>query len=176
KAFIGLVTLGHQLGYFNILATYMAILLMLSATMFFAERGLKVLLAASILLWLLAGTFVIDMPNYPKEGGWFFNPFTWQLLFVIGFIFGQWARTGVSLAFNPLLYGLADAYLIVAAIWVWFQLWEGKPYIPLLPVRLWDFDKGYVSLTRLLHVLALAYAVMLSPLGAWMRRIPPSNP
>jgi hypothetical protein len=174
-SFIGIVTMGHQLGYFNILPMYMGILSMLPIMMWLAERGLKVLLIASIALWLIAGTFVIDMPNYPKEGGWFFNPLPWQLLFVIGFIFGQWARQGKSLAFSATLYKLAVVYLIVAFVWVWFRLWWLVPHIP-LPLALWDFDKTYVSLPRLFHVLALAYVVMMSPLGEWMRRIPPSNP
>jgi hypothetical protein len=175
RSFIGIVTMGHQLGYFNILPMYMGILLMLPAIMWLAERGLKVLLIASIALWLIAGTFVIDMPNFPKEGGWFFNPLPWQLLFVIGFIFGQLARQGKSLAFNPTLYKAAVVYLIVSFVWVWFRLWWLTPQIP-LPLALWDFDKTYVSIPRLFHVLALGYVVVMSPLGAWMHRIPPSNP
>jgi hypothetical protein len=175
ESFVGIVTMGHQLGYFNILPMYMGILLMLPLIMWLAGHGLKVLLAASALLWLIAGAFVIDMPNYPKEGGWFFNPLPWQLLFVIGFILGQRSRQGKTLAFSSTLYRISLAYLIIAFFWVGFQLWEFKPWMP-LPPALWDFDKTYVSLPRLFHVLALAYVVMMSPIGEWMRRIPAANP
>jgi hypothetical protein len=38
---------------------------------------------ASIALYLLARHFDWDLPSYPS-GVWYFNPFCWQLLFVLG--------------------------------------------------------------------------------------------
>ena len=38
---------------------------------------------ASIALYLAARHFHLNLPSYPS-GEWFFNPFTWQLLFVLG--------------------------------------------------------------------------------------------
>jgi hypothetical protein len=175
KAFPGIIGLGHQLGYFNILPMYMVILAMLPVMMWLAKRGLSLLLGASIVLYLVAGWFVIDMPNFPKEGGWFFNPFAWQLLFVVGFILGQRTREGKVFAYNPWLFWGSVVYLVVAGIWTWFGLWGYQPHLP-IPKTLWDFDKTYVAFPRLFHVLALAYVVMMSPVGQWMKRIPASNP
>ena len=50
---------------------------------------------------------------------------------------------------------------------------ELRPHLP-IPDTLWDFDKTYVAFPRLFHVLALAYVVMMSPIGQWMKLIPPS--
>ena len=102
----------------------------------------------------------------PRHGGWFFNPFAWQLLFVIGFILGQCQRAAESrLPFNPLaLLGLRPSIWSLAYFWVPFDwLINFQPHRA--AATIWGFDKGYVALPRLLHVLALGYVVMMSPLG-----------
>lgn len=190
RGIIGLVTLGHQLGYFNILPMYMAILASLPLIMWLGRRSLNLLLAVSLIVWALAGWFAIDFPNYPGQAprdfldlvtdpgkdGWFFNPFAWQALFVIGFILGEWQRRGDTLRFNPWIFAAAAAYLVLAYFYYpldWFFHKSGIGND--LPLRLWGFDKGYVGVPRFLHVLALGYVVMMSPLGRLMHRIPASN-
>jgi hypothetical protein len=174
RGFVGLVTLGHQLGYFNILPMYMALLLMLPAIMVLARNSLLLLLAVSLSLWFLTGVFAIDMPNYPMPGGWFFNPFAWQLLFVVGFILGQRQREGKAMPYSRLLYGLCLLYLVLAWWWVPFDWLINFSGIK-LPSTIWSLDKGFVAWPRLLHVLALGYVVMMSPLGKLMHHIPKSN-
>jgi hypothetical protein len=107
-------------------------------------------------------------------GGWFFNPFAWQLLFVIGFILGQRQRDKKPMPFSPWLFGLAALYLALAYWWVPFDWLINFSGIQ-LPATIWSFDKGFVAWPRLLHVLALGYVVMMSPLGRLMHRIPTSN-
>jgi hypothetical protein len=174
RGVIGLVTLGHQLGYFNILPMYMALLLMLPLFMVLARYSLSLLLAVSVTLWLATGVFALNVPNYPMPGGWFFNPLAWQLLFVIGFILGQRQRENRPMPFSGLLYGLCVAYLLLAYWWVPFDWLINFSGIK-LPATVWSFDKGFVAWPRLLHVLALAYVVMMSPLGRLMHLIPASN-
>lgn len=174
RGLIGLVTLGHQLGYFNILPMYMALLLMLPLFMVLARYGLALLLAVSVTLWFATGVFALDVPNYPMPGGWFFNPLAWQLLFVVGFILGQRQRENRPMPFSGVLYGLCVAYLLLAYWWVPFDWLINFSGIK-LPSTIWSFDKGFVAWPRLLHVLALAYVVMMSPLGRLMHRIPASN-
>ncbi|WP_119389221.1 OpgC family protein [Taklimakanibacter lacteus] len=175
-AFVGMVLLGHQLGYFNILPMYMVFLALLPVMMWLARMSRALLFAASLVLWLAAGWYGLNIPNYPIPGGWFFNPFAWQLLFVIGFISGLWSREGRMPEFNPLLFWLCIAWLVFACAWVRLGYSAWKPADTLIPQRLWNFDKTYFALPRLLHILALAYVVMISPFGEWLRRIPPSNP
>jgi len=174
RGFVGLVTLGHQLGYFNILPMYMVLLVMLPAMMALARLSLVLLLAVSVTLWLLTGIFAIDLPNYPMPGGWFFNPFAWQLLFVIGFILGQRQRMQKHMPFSRWLYGVAALYLALAYWWVPFDWLINFSGIK-LPATIWGFDKGFVAWTRLLHVLALGYVVMMSPMGRIMHQIPKTN-
>ena len=174
RGFIGLAVLGHQLGYFNILPMYMAILATVPLIMLIAHRSLALLLALSVALWLVASLFVIDLPNYPLVGGWFFNPFAWQLLFVIGFILGQRQRKGWAMPWSWPLFIACSAYLVLAFVWRPFD-WLIN-FVDLgLPPTLWGFDKTYVAWPRLLHVLALGYVVMMSPLGQWMKHISPAN-
>jgi hypothetical protein len=174
RGFVGLVSLGHQLGYFNILPMYMALLLMLPVMMALARLSLSLLLAVSVTLWLLTGFFALDLPNYPMPGGWFFNPFAWQLLFVIGFILGQRQREDRPMPFSRPFYWICVLYLALAYWWVpfdWFINFSGIK----LPATIWSFDKGFVAWTRLLHVLALGYVVMMSPAGRLMHHIPKTN-
>lgn len=175
-AFIGMVLLSHQLGYFNILPMYVCFLAMLPAMMWLARVSLKLLLSASFLLWLVAGWYGINVPNYPVPGGWFFNPFAWQLLFVIGFIAGQWWREGHALPFSPWLFWLSVAYLILSCAWIKLGYSAWGPAETLIPQHLWNFEKTYLALPRIAHILALAYVVMMSPLAEWLRRIPVANP
>jgi len=176
SAFVGMVLLGHQLGYFNILPMYMVFLALLPAMMWLAEMSPRLLFAASFSLWLAAGWFGLNIPNTPIPGGWFFNPFAWQLLFVIGFIAGLWWREGRMPVFDARLFWLAVAYLVFAFAWIRLGYSAWKPAETLIPQHLWNFDKTYLAVPRLLHILALAYVVMISPLGEALRRIPPSNP
>jgi hypothetical protein len=174
RGFLGLAALGHQLGYFNILPMYMTLLVMLPAMMVLARLSLTLLFAVSVTLWLLTGLFAFDVPNFPMPGGWFFNPFAWQLLFVIGFILGQWQREQKPMPYSPWLFGLAALYLVLAYWWVPFDWLINFSGIK-LPATIWSFDKVFVAWPRLLHVLALGYVVMMSPLGSLMRRIPKSS-
>ncbi len=174
RGFIGLIALGHQLGYFNILPMYMVLLLMLPAFMVLARLSLSLLLAVSVTLWFASAIFAFDVPNYPMPGGWFFDPFAWQLLFVIGFVLGQRQRQAIVMPFSPLIYGLSVAYLLLAYWWVpfdWLIHFSGID----LPGRLWGFEKGFVAWPRLLHVLALGYVVMMSPMGRLMHLIPKTH-
>jgi hypothetical protein len=174
RGFIGLITLGHQLGYFNILPMYMGLLLMLPAIMVLARLSLPLLLVVSVTLWFATALFALDVPNYPMPGGWFFNPLAWQLLFVIGFVLGQRQREAQPMPFSRLLYGLCVLYLLFAYWWVPFDWLINYSGID-LPGRIWGFEKGYVAWPRLLHVLALGYVVMMSPLGRLMHLIPKTN-
>ncbi|WP_162918632.1 OpgC family protein [Taklimakanibacter deserti] len=173
---VGMVLLGHQLGYFNILPMYMFFLGVLPVMMWLARVSLKLLFAVSLALWLAAGWYGLNIPNYPIPGGWFFNPFAWQLLFVMGFIAGQWWRDGRLPAFDPRLFWLSVAYLVFSCAWIKLGYSAWKPAQTLIPQHLWNFDKTYLALPRILHILALSYVVMISPFGEWLRRIPASNP
>ncbi len=65
-ALFGIATLGHQLGYNNILSMYAAVLLLLPALLLVGRLfGLGAMVAVSGGLWLAAGLLRIGPPNYP---------------------------------------------------------------------------------------------------------------
>jgi hypothetical protein len=178
RAFIGLAGATHQLGYFNILPMYMVLLFMLPAMMWLAVQHVGLLIAASLTLWFSAAFFTLDMPNYPNLGGWFFNPFAWQVLFVVGLVLGIMVRQYKRMFYSNTLMVVSGLYCLAAAIWVQFDMWYLLPRLP--EEHLWAhhflyFDKSYVSVPRLLHVLALSYLIMMSPIGEWMKKVPASN-
>lgn len=172
---IGVAMLGVQLGYFNVLPMYMVLLALLPAMMGIAQRfGLKALLGASIALWFLAGTFAIDMPKYPEQGGWFFNPFAWQILFTGGFVLGVLWRRGWSFGIPRWMAWGAAAFALLALIVVQTRSWALLPALP-HPHLLWGFEKGYVPLPRLLHVCALGVLLFATPLWGALAKIPPTT-
>jgi hypothetical protein len=139
-----------------------------------AWRSPRLLLALSLLLWLVAAQFRVTLPNYPMPGGWFFNPFSWQLLFVIGLLTGIAFKDGRR--FVPVrlwLQLLAGAYLLLAllaaridavgstfghSLWLLQELGA--------PRWITVFDKSFLHLPRLLHILALAYLLSTLPVVA----------
>ncbi len=177
RGLVGIALLTHQLGYHNILPMYVCLLLAVPAIMLLARAGLGVLLAASLAVYLLAQVFLLSPPNWPGEGGWFFNPVTWQLLFVAGFIAGIRMRQGrTPVPYHPLLWWSALAYLAVALVWHRWNLYGSLPEIPLVPHQMQVNEKPWLALPRLAHVLALAYVVGHSRLIRWIGRAGGANP
>lgn len=175
EALLGLVTLGHQLGYNNILSMYAVVLLMLPAFLLLMRFGLGALLAVSFALWLGAGLWRVGPLSYPQEGLWFLNPLSWQFLFVIGLAGAVHVRRGGAIPFVPWLAAAALAYVVVAFAWIRIPLW-GIDVSMGLPAVLTGFDKTFLSAPRLLHVLAAAYLIVaIAPLNA-LARTDPRNP
>lgn len=159
SALAGVFSLGHQLGYFNILPLYMALLAATPLMMWLASISRGLLLGCSIAVWLAAGLWQINLPNWPTPGGWFLNPFSWQLVFAIGLLAGMSAKQGRKLVgFDPLLFWGSVAFLAYALFIVRFGFWNMAVHEG-IPTFIGAFDKTYLSLQRLLHVLCLAYVL-----------------
>lgn len=176
---VGIPLLTHQLGYLNILPLYTMLLL---ATPVFLLIGLRrpwLLLALSVALWMAAGQFRLNFPNFPTSGGWFFNPLSWQILFVLGLLSGAAMKVGKRfIPYQPVLFGLAAAFLVFVLLWIKLPpLGEaGRHVLTLLsdagaPFYVTWFDKTFLALPRLLHAMALFYVLGHLPL---MRTLAPS--
>ena len=156
-ATLGLVSLGHQLGYFNILPLYMILILCVPALLWLATIDCRLMLACSALIYMLVRLFDWNLPSWPAPGAWFFDPFAWQLLFAIGIAVGLNLRKGPVPVSRPLLVvaALIVATSVVAATngfggtpGVWENLRNGL-----------DLGKSQLGLVRLIHFIALAYLV-----------------
>ncbi|MER8973894.1 MULTISPECIES: OpgC family protein [unclassified Mesorhizobium] len=175
QVLVGIVTLGHQLGYNNILPVYAALLLMAPVFLLFISYRPLAALAVSAALWLVAGIYQIAPPNYPEPGFWFLNPLSWQLLFNIGMASVLHVRRGGTIPVNRWLVGAAAAYVLTALVWVHSPLWGHVSWLD-LPVVLTGFDKTFLSLPRLLHILAISYLVVALPFVSTLFRTGRDNP
>jgi hypothetical protein len=168
-----LLLLGHQIGYNNILPMYGALLLMVPLMLLLEAYSPLLLLAVSGGVWFVAGVYRIAPHNMLLDGYWFLNPLSWQFLFAIGVVGMMHVRRGGSLPRHPALLALSVMYIIISFVWVMFKLWSIGNIMASsgLPLVLVGFDKTFLSLPRLLHVLALAYLVVNIPvISGWLRR------
>ncbi|WP_192182640.1 OpgC family protein [Mesorhizobium amorphae] len=175
EVLIGIVTLGHQLGYNNILPVYAVLLLLAPLFLLFVSYRPLAALAVSGALWLLAGIYQIAPPNYPEPGFWFLNPLSWQFLFNIGLAVMLHVRRGGTIPVNRWLVGVAATYVAGALIWVHSPLWGHVSWLD-LPVVLSGFDKTFLSLPRLLHILAVSYLIVAIPAVSNLFRSAPDHP
>jgi hypothetical protein len=160
---LGLLTLTYVPNYFDILPMYLVILGLIPVAMAAAGRGLGLAATGSVALWCLAAVGTLELPAEPwSDRAWFFNPFSWQLLFFAGFAFGRgWLRPP---AFNGKL-ALAAAAVLIAAAPVSCQFgfechaawgtapWLGDAHRALFPL----IDKTHLGPLRIMHFAALAY-------------------
>ena len=166
----------QQLDYVDILPMYLVLLFWTPLALWLAWRAGWLLFGLSVLLWWVTNTYQLNLPNHPNPEGWFFNPLAWQLIFVIGLLIGTATRQGRRLApAHPVLLMIAGAVLILGLAWLqvpvvgdymWGVLWQAQQ--DGTPAYLTSFEKTYLPLPRLVHVLALAYLLSYFPV---MRRI-----
>ncbi len=169
---VGIPILTHQLGYVNILPLYAVLLLAAPGLILAASRWPGATLAGAIAVWVLAGLFRLDLPNFPTKGGWFFNPLAWQILFVLGILTGLAIRRGARfVAVRGWLVVFSAGYLLLSLAWLKIpalteagNAWLGWVSTQGVPFFIRDFDKTYVALPRLLHILSLAYLLSVWPL------------
>ncbi|MEQ3626829.1 MAG: OpgC domain-containing protein [Celeribacter sp.] len=168
---VGIPTLGHQLGYFNILPMYAVLIFCAPLLIALGRRSAPGLMAASVLLWVLAGQFRLNLPNHPNPGGWFFNPVAWQLVFVTGLLTGMALKEGRRfVAYRAWLFWICVALLVGSLAWMKIDVVRdgGRAGLAWLathgaPFYLTSFDKTYLAAPRLLHALALFYVISCLP-------------
>jgi hypothetical protein len=173
-----LLLLGHQIGYNNILPMYAALMVMVPVILFLNARSPLLALAVSGTVWLLAGIYEVAPHNMLIEGYWFLNPLSWQFLFAIGIVSILHVKRGGTIPRHPLLFALAAGYVLLSFVWVTAHLWDLGNYLATLglPPVLTGFDKTFLSLPRLLHVLSLTYLVISIPQLSRMLRRPSDHP
>ena len=172
---IGWVLMSHQLGYFNILPLYVVLLLMAPAFVLLARWSKVAALTLSVAVYFTCLVLELNLPTWPVEGTWFFNPLTWQLLLVLGFLSCEWSRT--SEAFNRWMRRLMPGAVVLAAAGAVVAVWDLKPdpFLVPSPRLLFVFDKSNLSPGRLIHFLALVLAFhrvyeVVAPSIPWLNR------
>ncbi len=176
KGLVALGTLGHQLGYNNILPMYMALMAIAPAVIWLERRNPAMLIAISALIWALAGTWRLGPPRMLEPGIWFFNPLSWQFLFVIGYVGARHIARGGRIGGSPGLLAASITYVLFSALWTIMNLGAQSNLSLGLPFVLTGFDKTYLTGWRLAHTLALTYIFLSVPLLSRMTRLGLDNP
>jgi hypothetical protein len=170
RALLEALTLHFQPAYLNILPLYVTLLLMFAVALPLL-RWPPVLAGLSLAMYLLARIFDINLPSW-TGGGWFFNPFTWQLLFVMGAIlsFAPGERPKRSLPID-----IAAVIVVLFGLIMQWVVWAHPAVLAHWPssiVRvLMDVDKEGLHPFRLLSILALTWltARLVPAHAAWLR-------
>ncbi len=171
RAHIGLVTLTYQLGYFDILPLYVVLTAAAPLIVALAWVDRRLLLAASIGIYVLALVTRYSLPSWPVEGQWFFNPLAWQLIFVLGYLvardegLGAFARRHWSV-----LQVVAWPIVIASAVMMVFDLKPDPTRLP-EPKLLFADVKSFQTPVRLIQFLSLVVVVS-SVHGAIFVRLP----
>lgn len=142
-------------GYLDILPLYIVLLAGFPLVYLAMRRSVWLALGLAVLVWLAANLDNrLNLPNWLDAKGWYFNPFTWQLLFVVGAALAvALQKGGGSLPRNRWLTALSVGYLgfafLQTAPWADWHLPSLRLFAMAAP------DKSSLSPLRLLDILAL---------------------
>lgn len=146
----------------DVLQLFIMLMAFLPIILFGMTRWPRLTLAGSVALYLATREFDWSLSSFPEER-WYFNPFCWQLLFVLGAWFAssgpKYVRLIRSLQDMPALRIAALLYLLFAlTITSAGRMPELAEIIPdtLLGAFL-PSDKENLAPYRILHLLALAF-------------------
>ncbi|MBV8664391.1 MAG: OpgC domain-containing protein, partial [Hyphomicrobiales bacterium] len=159
---VGVALLTHQLGYFNILPLYVVLMAISPLILALAKIEPALALLASGAAYLAVRPFGMHLPNWPEPGGWFLNPFAWQLVFTLGVLAAiRWREDALKRSW--LLWSVCAVVTAAGAIIVS----DGFGLMPGLHDRVFvgfDVGKQNLGFARLVNFLALAYLIATSPL------------
>lgn len=150
------LTLHYQPGYLDILPTYVLLLAAFPLVLAGLRRNLWLVAVPSFALWLAVQTVGLTMHTTTGEG-WFFNPFAWQFLFVLGAVLGHPAQKD-KLAFADsrwLLRAACVVAAVVAAIQIGDALSKHLWWMPSLRPETMLLGKSNLGLLRLVSFFAL---------------------
>ena len=152
--------------YLDILPLYL-VLIAVFPVVYFGFRVSRVgTIVMSLSIYAAANVLHVNLVNTvdtSQASEWFFNPFAWQLIFVLGAALADWTVRSGRLPRVSLLVGLCWAYLafafIIAAPW---QLWS-NPVGDAFPLTMLSNNpKAYLTPWRLLQALAIVYLALTS--------------
>lgn len=158
RAVVGSVLLTYQLSYFNILPLYVAILVVAPAFVAIGRRSLVAAVVLSVIVYLGAIITHTNLPSWPVANSWYFNPLSWQILFVAGFVAAELAGRKPEVLEQARRAVPYAAFVVAAGLTIRLvEFWPDPLKVP-EPRLLFLFDKTYLSPARLLSVFALAIA------------------
>lgn len=163
----------------DVLPLYILLLGAFAPALWLMVRKPALTLAGSLVLYFAARHFGWNLPASPS-GLWYFNPFTWQLLFFLG----AWIALGGATAIQSIIrtraaFWLAIGYIIFAfVVTIAIRAPDLGGLIPHWMLEPFDpNDKTNLAPYRVVHLIALAVVVTRllpvdSPILQWRSLVP----
>ncbi|UGV26973.1 OpgC domain-containing protein [Rhodopseudomonas boonkerdii] len=144
----------------DVLPLYIVLMAPFPPVLWLLTKAPNITLGASLVLYVVARQMGWNLSGYPS-GTWYFNPFAWQLLFVIGAWTAVTDRTKLHTALrSPIVMPICIAMLVLSAV-VTVVAHTGNE--AMLPEAVRSFfipnDKTNLAPYRIIHFLALAIVV-----------------
>lgn len=151
--------------YLDILPLYLVLLACFPIILLLMRRSVVATVVLSLAVYWLANRYHVNLPNHIDRlstTSWTFNPFTWQLVYVLGAALATGRQNRAGLLNDPpsALRWLCGAYLVFA-----FLIERSGAGLSVfhLPAALFGNEpKCFVTPWRVIHVLALAYLALTS--------------
>ena len=164
-AVVKMMLLQYQPELLDILPLYIVLLAFFPIALLLQRRLRFAPLVLSFAIYLATLYFGWEPKTYPNAEGWFFNPFAWQFLFMIGATAG-YAHSAAqpSIPHWPWIPRAAIAVTIVVAIiklsWLASGFWDSIPALFYDEIGEMAEDKSDLSALRLVSFLAVALTVV----------------
>jgi hypothetical protein len=164
ETLLRVLTLRFQPTFLDILPLYISLLFVFPLIMVAMRRHLLLALVPSLAIYLLVQATGINLPGNEDTNGWYFDPFAWQFLFVIGGCLGYAQVRGMALptwvSWRWLIRIAGAITLVGLVLQVSWSLHELYPPVPGILMReLWPVDKTTLNPLRIVNILALAVLV-----------------
>ncbi len=149
----------------DVLPLYIVLLAVFPFVLPAVVRWPMAVIAVSLVLYATTCRYNWNLPAYPDDKVWYFNPMAWQVVFYVG---AACTVLGPQLSwldrFRWPLSILAVLYLLFAAFIA--LSWHHNPLERLVPTwvarQIYPIDKTNIDILRFLHFLALAWLVRLA--------------
>lgn len=160
-AIVKMMLLQYQPELLDILPLYIVLLAAFPIVLLLQRRRPLAPLMLSFAIYLLTQYFGWEPKTYPNNEGWFFNPFAWQFLFMVGATAG-YAHSAAQpwLPHWPWIPQAAIAVAVAVAIiklsWLAHGFYDGIPALFYKQLEELADDKSDLSPLRLLSFFAVA--------------------
>lgn len=169
------LVLGYRPANLDILPLYIVLLLAFPLILVGLVRAPRRTLLASFALYAAASVFDVNLPGAPGTGGggWYFNPFCWQFLFVLAGFCAIRNATGRRVVPGGRWPVVLSAGMILFGLYVtatWHVPWLSDALPPWLARLIYPISKTDMDPLRLLHFCAIAVLVArtVPPAAAWL--------
>jgi hypothetical protein len=161
----------------DVLPLYIVLMAVFPGILWMVLRAPNIALAISFVVYVAARMYGWNLQGYPIDKAWYFSPFAWQFLFVIG----AWCGVGAARQLDRLI--RSNVLLILGGLYLAFAAFMTlATNIPLdvnFPnwLLIFPLDKTGLDPLRLVHFLVLtAVVVRFVPADAAFLRSPWARP